>query len=302
MNRVSRMLLAWYAKHGRSHLPWRETRDPYRILVSELMLQQTQVDRVLPKYLAFVEQYPDVASLARAEAADVLRLWKGLGYNSRAVRLHRLAREVVEKHGGTIPRDRGALRSLPGIGPYTVAAIRAFAFEDDEAAFDTNIRRVVHRVLHGIEYPPAAGLAQLDAEGRALVPAGRAHDWNSAVMDLGSQICTARAPKCAMCPLRATCAAAPVDAARLDELRRRHGRAPAPQERIPFEQTTRFARGRIVDALRDLPHGTRVSLLDLHSGLSGVIGRDRDEFGAIIRALEKDGVVDLEGEQVGLAR
>lgn len=302
MKRISGLLLAWYAQYGRTHLPWRETREPYRILVSEFMLQQTQVERVLPKYNAFVEAFPDIRALAAAGTDEVIRLWQGLGYNSRAVRLQRLAREVVERYGGELPRDPGALRDLPGIGPYTVAAVTAFAFNEHAAAMDTNIRRVVHRALFGIEFPPKASAAHVDAAALDLVPPGRAHDWNSAMMDLGSQICTARAPKCPICPLANDCAAAPVDALQLEDLRRANARKASPQEQIPFERTTRFARGRIVDVLRALPSGGKISLLDLHAQLHPVLGREHDEFGAIVRALERDGIVETESGQVGLAR
>ena len=302
MNRVSELLLAWYERYGRTHLPWRETRDPYSIIVSEFMLQQTQVERVLPKYQAFVAAFPDLRALAAAGTDDVIRLWQGLGYNSRAVRLQRLAREVVKRYDGVVPRDPAALRDLPGIGPYTVAAVQAFAFEDRAAAMDTNIRRVVHRVLHGLEVPSKIPDARIDAEALEIVPHDRAHDWNSAMMDLGSQICTARAPKCLICPLASVCAAAPVDPAQLEQLRKTHAPARSPQERIPFEKTTRFARGRIVDALRTLPAGRKISLLDLHEQLQSVIGRERDEFGAIVRALERDGIIETDEGKVGLAR
>lgn len=300
MKRIQRLLLDWYRKNGRAHLPWRETRDPYRILISEFMLQQTQVDRVLPKYLAFVERFPDFRSLAAATIADVLRFWQGLGYNSRAVRLKQIAQTVVERFGGVMPDDEAELRSLPGVGPYTVAALRAFAFDLDDAAIDTNVRRVVHRVLHGLEHPPTVSAAQLDREAHELVPHGRGHDWNSAVMDLGATICTARAPKCLLCPMQSACAAAPIDSAALERARLAHAPKPSPQERIPFEKTTRYARGRIVDRLRELPAGKRISLLDLHRDVSVHTQRTREEIDAIVQALMRDGLVDLQDEQVAL--
>ncbi len=297
----ARLLLAWYARYGRSHLPWRESRDPYRVLVSEFMLQQTQVDRVLPKFLAFVERFPSVAALDRAGTADVLRLWQGLGYNSRAVRLKQIARAVVERFEGRMPSDSAVLRTLPGVGPYTVSAIRAFAFDCDEAAPDTNVRRVTHRALHGVEFPPQVPLATLDAEASALVPPGRGHDWNSAMMDLGASICTARAPKCLICPLQAACAAAPIDAARLESLRKEHARKRSPQEAIPFERTIRFALGRVVDRLRELPAGKRISLLDLHRDLGHVLsGRSADELNAIVAALVRDGLADERNGTIAL--
>jgi len=298
--RVRRLLLKWYAQHGRRHLPWRTTRDPYRVLVSEFMLQQTQVERVLPKFDAFIARFPNFDALAAAAAADVLRMWKGLGYNSRAVRLKQIASEVTDRFGGVMPRDEAALRRLPGIGPYTVAAVRTFAFESDDAAIDTNVRRVVHRLLHGMEHPPAVSDAQLDGEARALVPKGRGHDWNSAMMDLGSAICTARAPKCLICPLRTACAAAPIDSARLEIARSANVRKPSPQNAIPFERSTRYARGRIIDRLRDLPPGRRISLLDLHEDVTRRIGRSFGELQSLVQALERDGLVSTRAPGVAL--
>lgn len=300
MKRVRRLLLDWYERHGRAHLPWRKTRDPYRILVSEFMLQQTQVDRVLPKYEAFVERFPGFAALAAASTAEVLRLWQGLGYNSRAVRLRQIAQAVVERFGGSMPQDEQTLRSLPGIGPYTVAAVRAFAFECDDAAIDTNVRRVTHRVLHGLEHPPKVAAGVLDAGARALVPRGRGHDWNSAMMDLGATICTSRAPKCLICPLLPACAAAPIDASQLELARGAHARKRSPQEAIPFEQTTRYARGRIVDRLRELPPGQRISLMDLHRDVTHRIGRSAEDLANLVEALARDGLVEVRGRQVSL--
>jgi A/G-specific adenine glycosylase len=300
VNRVQHLLLEWYAAAGRAHLPWRQTRDPYRILVSEFMLQQTQVDRVLPKFDAFVERFPDFAALAAASTADVLRMWQGLGYNSRAVRLKQIAHAVVERFGGSMPRDAQTLRSLPGIGPYTVAALRAFAFDCDDAAIDTNVRRVAHRVLYGLEHPQAIPAAKLDDDARTLVPQGRGHDWNSAVMDLGATICTARAPKCLLCPLQDACAAAPIDVSALERARSVHRRKRSPQEAMPFEQTTRYARGRIVDRLRELPPGKRISLLDLHRDLSAKVQRTSGEVDAIVASLARDGLVELHERHVRL--
>lgn len=300
MNGIQSLLLGWYERHGRAHLPWRTTRDPYRILVSEFMLQQTQVDRVLPKYEAFISRLPDFASLAAASTADVLRLWQGLGYNSRAVRLQQIAREVTQRFAGVMPSDEQTLRSLPGIGPYTVAAVRAFAFDEDDAALDTNVRRVTHRVLHGLEHPPIAAAAQLDEDARALVPRGRGHDWNSAMMDLGATICTARAPKCLLCPLQTVCAAAPVDAAALEAARTANARTRSPQEAIPFEHTTRYARGRIIDRLRELPPGQRISLLDLHEQVTERIGRSQQDLDALLERLQRDGLIAVNGRQVSL--
>ncbi len=245
------------------------------------MLQQTQVERVLPKYRAFIKTYPTLETLAAASVADVIRQWQGLGYNSRALRLKRIAETVVKQFGGVLPRDLESLRSLKGIGPYTAAALRAFAFECDDAAVDTNVRRVVHRLTLGSEEP------------QALVPRGRGHEWNSALMDLGAAICTARAPKCSICPLRKVCAAAPIDPAATK-------RARPKSAAIPFERTTRFARGRVIDRLRRLPAGQGVSLLVLHRELA-MPDRTADDLKAIVESLVRDGLVSLRGRQVALA-
>jgi A/G-specific adenine glycosylase len=294
---MQRALLRWYARAGREYLPWRVRRDPYYTVVSEFMLQQTQVDRVVPKFAEFVGLFPDFAALARASVADILRAWKGLGYNSRAVRLKDLAVAVVDEYDGAMPRAIERLRALPGIGPYTAAAIRAFAYDEEDAACDVNVRRVVHRVTLGVESPPLANSRDLDARARGLVPSGLAHDWNSAVMDLGATICTARAPKCAVCPLETYCAAAPIDASVLEAARKKHARPPSAQAALRFERTTRYARGRVVDRLRELPPGQAISLLDLHRDLAPVLpDRSPEEVGVVLAALVRDGLVEGEME------
>ncbi len=302
MTKAAQALLAWYRRSGRAGLPWRAVRDPYYTLVSEFMLQQTQVDRVVPKFEAFVAAYPGVASLARAPLADVLRAWQGLGYNSRALRLKRAAEEVGERFGGRIPSDTGDLRSLPGVGPYTASAVRAFGFNLDDVPLDTNVRRIVHRLFFGVEHPPRAERAQLDARAREIAPAGMAHDWNSALMDLGAAICTARAPHCGICPLRSHCAAAPVDAGHLALRRAAHAPRKSPQEAIRFERSTRFARGRIVDRLRELAPGQAISLLDLHRDLESALPeRTAGELEKIVEALERDGLVSVRDRRLALA-
>ncbi|GAC1503587.1 MAG: A/G-specific adenine glycosylase [Vulcanimicrobiaceae bacterium] len=257
MTRAQRRLLHWYRRHGRTELPWRASRDPYRVLVSEFMLQQTQVQRVIPKFNAFVARFPDFATLAAASTADVVRAWSGLGYTSRAGRLKRIAEAARARFDGTLPNDETLLRSLPGMGPYTVAALRAFAFGADVVALDTNVRRVTHRLHFGVEHPPRALHHVVLAAGQS-VPLGKAHAWNSALMDLGALLCTARAPKCGQCPLRADCRAYPVAADALERLRVRHAPKRSPQAALPFSATTRFARGRIVDGRRARPAGPTI--------------------------------------------
>ncbi|MBV9264453.1 MAG: A/G-specific adenine glycosylase [Candidatus Eremiobacteraeota bacterium] len=287
---MQRRLLRWYGRHGRAKLPWRAQRSPYRTVVSESMLAQTQVERVIPKFESFVRRFADFAALAAASPADVLREWKGLGYNSRALRLRELAKAVMERHAGALPAEPGALMALPGIGPYTAAAIRAFAFNIDDAPVDTNVARIVSRVVLGVEYRSGAPSQALVQNARRLVPHGRAHDWNSALMDLGSTICTAQSPKCLICPLEQHCAAAPVAPRAVQ--RARH--------RVPFERTTRYARGRIIDRLRDLPAGHRISLLDLHGQLETTLRRSLDEVRGLVGELQRDGLVHCNGESVAL--
>ena len=184
---LQRALLAWYGEHGRD-LPWRRTHDPYAILVSEVMLQQTQVARVLERYEPWLERWPTPGALAAAPAADVLRAWSGLGYNRRGLNLQRAARRVVEL--GEFPREIGELERLPGVGPYTARAVACFAFGAQVTALDTNVRRVLARSLGTTDVAP---------------PRGRAWQWNQALFDLGARVCLARVPRCAACPLSASC-------------------------------------------------------------------------------------------------
>ena len=192
-------MLGWFADRARD-LPWRQTRDPWLVLVSEVMLQQTQVDRVVPRWRAFAERWPTPAACAAAPLGDIVAFWVGLGYNRRAVNLWRAAVAVVERHDGRLPADLGTLLALPGVGPYTARAVLAFAFEADVAVVDTNVARILARragrQLTGREVQAAAD---------ALVPAGRSWAWNQAVLDLGATVCTARSPRCEHCPVRAGC-------------------------------------------------------------------------------------------------
>ncbi len=202
-----RKLAAWYRKAARD-LPWRRTRDPYAVLVSEFMLQQTQVARVLEFYEPFLARYPTVRHLARARPATVREAWDGLGYYRRAANLHRLAREVVAQHGGEIPEEHDALRRLPGVGAYTAGAVRTFAFERPAAAVDTNVARVLGRVFRGRKaLKGAAGAKAVTRLAEQLQPrrGGAAWTFNQALMELGALICTARAPRCPACPVRALC-------------------------------------------------------------------------------------------------
>lgn len=299
---AGRLLLDWFELHGRKNLPWRIEPSPYRVVVSEFMLQQTQVDRVLPLFAAFLARYPSFAALAEATKADVLRMWRGLGYNSRAIRLLALAQRVAGEHGGRLPSEPAALAALPGIGPYTLAAIRAFAFDLPAVALDTNLRRVLHRLFFGLEYPRLAGEAEIERAAFVMLVEERSGAWNSAMMDLGAAICTARAPKCLICPLREPCAAAPVDARALAERARLHAPRRGAQASLRFEHTTRFLRGRVIDRLRELEGGERISLLDLEAGLATAMERrEAGELTEVVAALEREGLVGVDERGLRLA-
>jgi A/G-specific adenine glycosylase len=215
-------VLEWYAANARD-LPWRRTTDPYAILVSEVMSQQTQVARIVPRYEAWLERWPDEGALAAAATPDVLAAWVGLGYNSRALRLQRACAIVA---GAGWPTDAAGLRALPGIGPYTSAAVASFAFGEDVAAVDTNVRRVAGRI--------GLGGAQ------ELVPQGRASVWNQAAMELGALVCGARRARCEACPAAPWCASRGA----VEPAPRR-----APGAAVRFQDTNRWVRGRVVAAL-----------------------------------------------------
>jgi A/G-specific adenine glycosylase len=207
--RFRRVLLGWYRRNGRD-LPWRRTSDPYHILVSEVMLQQTQVDRVLPKYHEWLGKYPSFAALACASEEEVSQTWRPLGYNIRPRRLHAIARESVARYGGQLPSDQETLLSFKGIGAYTAGAIRSFAFRERAAIVDTNVARVLFRVFVRRGDPKAHAMKKhLWAVSDALVPRRHVFDFNQALMDLGATICVARRPKCESCPMTSLCSSFP---------------------------------------------------------------------------------------------
>src|SRR2546427_1484250 len=207
--RFQARLLKWYEKHGRD-LPWRNTSDPYHILVSEVMLQQTQVDRVIPKYHEFLDRYPSFEELADAPVSDVKKTWYPLGYNIRPERLHSIACETVERYGGHLPSDAEELLSFKGIGRYTAGAIRSFAFNEDAPILDTNVMRVLHRVFIGAG-DPKLQKSTLWALSETLIPRGKGYDFNQALMDFGAIVCTARDPYCLLCPMKDCCKSYPFE-------------------------------------------------------------------------------------------
>jgi len=238
---VQDSLSAW-AEGARRDLPWRRTRDPWAVLVSELMLQQTQVARVVPRYETFLARFPTPAATAAVPLGDVVQAWAGLGYNRRAVNLHRAAGEIVRRHGGRLPSTLADLVALPGVGRYTARAVLAFAFEVDVGVVEVNSARVLARAVAGRR------LSTSEAQGLAdgLVPQGGGWTWNQAMLDLGATVCTKKAPRCASCPLRRCCAWA-LDPSQPDPA---VGSAGCGGRQSSFAGSDRQGRGRLVDALR----------------------------------------------------
>lgn len=299
--RVQERLLAWYAAAARD-LPWRRTRDPYAILLSEVMLQQTQVERVIPKYQEFLERFPTLAALAKAARGDVIRAWAPLGYNRRAVRLHELAQQIVAERAGRLPERLDELRRLPGLGPYTAAAVACFAFGAQVPAIDTNVRRVLERfgADRWRNWPP--GRREIERLALELLPIGQASAWNQALMDLGALICTARAPRCAHCPLAESC---PTAAGRTGEPDARLAWQVAEQRAAyraepPFHGSPRYYRGRIVAHLRDLPPGASADL----DTLGQAIRPDYEPalrlwLQQLVQSLARDGLVEVVDDGLG---
>jgi A/G-specific adenine glycosylase len=247
---LAERVLAWYAVEGRD-LPWRRTRDPYAILVSEVMLQQTQVERVIERWTAWLERWPTARDLADAPVADVISAWQGLGYNRRAVNLHRACRVLADEG---VPADIAGWRRLPGVGPYTAAAVCALCLGHDVIPEDVNVRRILDRALGG---------------GTLAPPPGTAHDLTQGLFDLGATICLARVPRCAQCPLADGCPS-------------RGMRFAAQRRQAPFEGSRRQARGRLLDRLRAGP----VPIADADPEIAAALVRDG-------LAVEHDGTLAL---------
>lgn len=203
--RFRRRLLGWYACNARE-LPWRKTQDPYRILVSEVMLQQTQVDRVLPKYKEWLDRFPSFEALAEVPIGDAIRTWFPLGYNDRPRRLHAIARDVVARYNGALPSDTETLRTFKGIGEYTVGAVQSFAFGKRAAIVDTNVARLLFRIFIGHGDRSSHMMKRhLWRLSKVLLPKKQVFDFNQALMDLGATVCVARTPRCKVCPMRPIC-------------------------------------------------------------------------------------------------
>jgi A/G-specific adenine glycosylase len=277
------LILAWYASRGRS-LPYRGTTDPYAILVSEAMAQQTQAARAGKAWIRFMERFPTVGALAAATPADALRAWQGLGYNRRALNLWRAARRIVEVHGGQVPANLDALQALPGVGPYTARAVAALAFGMPLGAVDTNVRRVLGRIVAG-DGSTLDGLA-VQALADAAVSRERPGEWTHALMDIGATLCRPRRPDCGSCPARTWCRYVEVAS---EGAPRTSGTSRATHESAAaFATTSRWLRGRIVDRLRAATDGA-------WTAFAAPIGdHDQMAIAAALEALARDGLVELD--------
>jgi A/G-specific adenine glycosylase len=274
-------------------LLWRNERDPYRILVSEIMLQQTQVSRVLIKYPIFLKKFPSLKKLASARSADVIRAWEGMGYNNRVLRLQKLAVDVLQKHGGTIPTEITQLESLPGIGRYTAHAVACLAFGQHVPVVDVNVKRVLTRLFYS-RYRIAPDDETMWTAAASMLPSRDAHNWNQALMDFGATICTAIRPRCADCPLVDLCPSA-------HRVRRRSPAAAIPEpgrDGVP----NRIYRGRIVQVLRELGSGKTIGIHALGKNIRPeFIVADEPWLRSLIHGLQNDGLLQIHaGNKISL--
>ena len=289
---IQRSLLNWYRRNARV-FPWRvRDVDPYVVVVSEIMLQQTQAQRVTEALPRFLEQFPTVHALAQATNAQMIRQWKGMGYNSRALRLRDAARMIVLRHDGVVPSDVDALRELPGIGPYASASIATFAYNKRVPVLDVNVRRVYSRWMRRqrttIDVESDNVLTQFAMN---VIPARSASRWHHAVMDLGATICTARKPLCTSCPMADLCPSAHV---------LEHAQRAKRAEPMFRGEPQRLWRGRFVNALREAPAGLTPSALVAAAGAIRLANEEHAWFRALIDALVRDGVVERSGRRIRL--
>ena len=280
---IQAAVLKWYRSHERD-LPWRHERNPYRILVSEIMLQQTQVSRVLVLYARFLERFPTLEHLARARTSSVIKAWKGMGYNNRALRLQQLARRVVADSNSELPRSVDALMKLPGVGRYTAHAVACLAFRHQVPVVDTNISRILRRLFPLKKSSNQVHINDDWALAAELLPHRAAGKWNQALMDLGATICIAASPRCDQCPLLELCPSAH----RVSRTKKRTGKPERGRGGIP----NRIYRGRIVEALRTLRQGQAISPGTLaRKAVSDFNFRDRQWFDSLLESLERDGLI-----------
>ena len=291
----TRSLLRWYRKNART-FPWRiEKPDPYVVLVSETMLQQTQASRVAEALPKFLERFPTIETLAKATNGDVIRQWKGLGYNSRALRLRDAAKAVVADHGGIIPRSLPLLQSLPGVGPYTSAAFLCFAHNKKVVVLDVNVRRVYSRLMKRQRTTADTETDNtLIQFAESFIPARSAAEWHHAVMDLGATICTARSPACTSCPLAQSCPSNSI----LINVARAKKREPEFRG-----DPRRLWRGRFIDVLRRCSPRTELKLSVLFKRAAGspLLDDEQEWYAATLEQLQTDGFIRLMPKGVRLA-
>jgi A/G-specific adenine glycosylase len=312
VKQVHAQLLQWYEAEQRD-LPWRTTSDPYAILVSEIMLQQTQVDRVLPKYHQFLAAFPTLADLANAPTAEVISVWVPLGYNRRAVSLQSIARQVIAEYHGRIPDTIDELLKLKGIGRYTAGAVACFAYRKQVATVDTNIRRVLHRIFLGLEVGSRqeelrVNDAQMLLLAEQVLPEGEAYNWNQALMDLGATICTSNNLECTRCPLQNTCRAytemsqySLFPSGTVFRQLKKVAEKKSGYQSQPFTSTNRYFRGRIIDLLRTLSAGQRMPLTELGPRIKAEYSLDDAAWlQKIVTGLARDGLLDYTEEGVRL--
>ena len=281
MKSLHQPVLTWYQENKRD-LPWRDG-DPWGVLVSEIMLQQTPVARVLPIYIQWMKRWPTAASLAQATPAEVITAWGRLGYPRRALRLHECAKVVTGQYHGVVPQTEEELRALPGIGEYTSAALIAFAFNGRSLVLDINIRRLFSRVIDGVEVPKAAPTKSERVAREVLIPAKDAHIWAAATMELGALICTAKKPQCGQCPLANQCKWRSLDYPLSDQ----------PKRTQTWHGTDRQCRGVIVQALRENPVLQKKEIMLLWDVPSQVEK-------ALLTLLEDGLVVSVKGQRFSL--
>jgi len=282
-----RAILRWYTYNGRK-LPWRNIRDPYRILIAEIMLHQTQVRRVLQTFPKFLKRFPTLKTLASARQSDVIVAWRGMGYNSRAVRLHRLAHNLIDEHGGNIPRTVQEIQRLPGVGRYTAHALMTAVHREDLPVVDVNVRRVFSRLFWRMTTTVETRREEeIWALAAQLVPRNRGYDWTQALMDLGATICTARAPACSSCPVGMIC----TSRSTMRAVRpRRSSREPS-MAGVP----NRIYRGKIVDLLRNTRTGCPIRKIG-QTVLAGYSPRHHSWLQMLLEGLQKDGLIAVRGK------
>ncbi|MBI2411153.1 MAG: A/G-specific adenine glycosylase [Candidatus Kerfeldbacteria bacterium] len=289
-------LFTWYTKHARD-LPWRRTHEPYRILLSEMMLQQTQVDRVIEYYTAWLKKFPNVKALAAAPVGEVIAAWQGLGYNRRALYLHRIAKTVVSEHGGKFPRTHEGLLALPGIGPYTAGAMMSFAFRENAPILDTNVKRVLGRIFLGYKRLARSREDELWKLAGAVLPSADVYYFNQALMDFGSLVCVQRKPKCSECPFQNMCKSYPkiLDAPR-EELR-----LPKVKETLYFGQPRRIWRGKILNYLHSVDTVTGATPLQIGRAIQPDFSTSRLAWlRSVIQTLEHDTLVVYKKKKIYL--